>query len=57
MAVKNLFTVHSFEGGGSLLDFLVEYAKKGNKASPRPLGYYIKDLDLFSELDHLPGVR
>eukprot|EP00983_Pelagomonas_calceolata_P098530 1158362-Pelagomonas_calceolata.AAC.4 len=44
-------------GGGTVLSFLEALATKGCKEDPAWSGYYIKDLDLYSELAHLPAAR
>ena len=40
-----------------MLQYLVDQAKKGTAGKPSACGYYVKDLDLYSELVHLPAVR
>uniref|UniRef100_A0A7S3QY60 Uncharacterized protein n=1 Tax=Dunaliella tertiolecta TaxID=3047 RepID=A0A7S3QY60_DUNTE len=45
------------KGGGTVLSFLEALATKGCKEDPAWSGYYIKDLDLYSELAHLPAAR
>ncbi|KAF5827305.1 hypothetical protein DUNSADRAFT_977 [Dunaliella salina] len=44
-------------GGGTALSFMGALAEKGSKKAPYWSGYYIKDLDLYSMLGHLPAMR